>query len=303
MFLAHRLPLRPLCACTAAAILAAACASRGRQGSEAGGDVSGLRSLVAAERAFARHSERAGIKESFVANLGVDGVLFRPGPVNGLEWFRDRPAPRAYLSWEPEVAAISASGDMGFTTGPWELRATGASDSVSGAGHYVTVWKRDSTGTWKMAVDIGTSHARVPRPTDVAGSVISATASLGPDAKQAIMARDSLLGKSGGAPQSAVLIGAMAPDARLHREGALPALGIDAVRAAMAGDDRPYHSKPLGAAASRAGDFGYTYGEYELVATFTRPAERGFYLRLWRPGEDGTWRIILDLAQPVRPPG
>ncbi len=288
--------------CIAAALLAAACASRGRQGSDAA-DAGGLRSLIAAERTFARHSERAGTKESFVANLGVDGILFRPGPVNGLEWFRSRPATPGYLSWEPEVAAISASGELGYTTGPWEFRATSAADTVSGAGHYVTVWKRDSSGTWKIAVDIGTSHGRVPRPADAMGSVIAVAAPLGSDARQAIITRDSLLGKTGGAPQSDVLLGAMAPDARLHREGAIPALGIDAARAALSGDDRPYHAKPLGAAASRAGDFGYTYGDYELVATFTRPAERGFYLRLWRPGDDGTWQIILDLAQPVRPPG
>jgi ketosteroid isomerase-like protein len=207
------------------------------------------------------------------------------------------------LSWEPEVAAISASGDMGYTTGPFEFRAKGKSDTVSRAGHYVTVWKRDSTGTWKMALDIGTSHRHVPRPSDAEGSVIAIAAPLGSDARQAIIGRDSVLGKTGGAPQRDVLLPAMAPDARLHREGAVPALGIDAVRAELNGDDRPYHAKPLGAGASRAGDFGYSYGEYELVATFTRPAERGFYLRLWRPGADGTWQIILDLAQPARRAG
>ena len=278
-----------------------ACASLGGAGASAV-PASGLNSLIAAERAFARHSEKAGITESFVANLGLDGILFRPGPVNGLAWLRERPAQAGYLSWEPEVAAISASGDMGYTTGPWEFRAKGATDTVSRAGHYVTVWRRDSTGTWKMAIDIGTSHRHVPRPTDAVGSVI-AVVPLGSDARQDIIARDSLLGKSGGAPQRDALLAAMAPDARLHREGAVPALGIDAVRAALVGDDRPYHAKPLGAGASRVGDFGYTYGEYELVATFTRPAERGFYLRLWRPGENGSWQIILDLAQPARPAG
>jgi len=289
-------------ACFVAALLSAACASQSKQGPNATNG-SGVRSLIAAERAFARHSERAGTKESFEANLGADGILFRPGPVNGLQWFRNQTAQPGYLSWEPEVAAISASGDMGYTTGPFEFRAKGKSDTVSRAGHYVTVWKRDSTGTWKMALDIGTSHRHMPRPSDAEGSVIAIAAPLGSDARQAIISRDSVLGKTGGAPQRDVLLAAMAPDARLHREGAVPALGIDAVRAELIGDDRPYHAKPLGAGVSRAGDFGYSYGEYELVATFTRPAERGFYLRLWRPGENASWQIILDLAQPSRPRG
>lgn len=280
----------------AAIVIIAGCATSGARP-----DVpeSGVRSLIAAERAFARHSEKAGIKESFIANLGVDGILFRPGPVNGLDWLTSRPPARGYLSWDPEVAAISSSGELGYTTGPWEFRAKGFADTVSGAGHYVTVWRRDSTGTWKMAVDIGTGHPWVARPTDVVGSVISRASSLGSDAQRMLFARDSVLGAAG-APQNAALLGALAADARLHREGALPALGLDAVRAALAGDERPYHSKRLGGATSRSLDLAYTYGEYELVPSFTRPAERGHYLRIWRADDDGEWRVILDLAQPVR---
>jgi hypothetical protein len=257
----------------------------------------GVRSLIAAERAFARHSERAGIKESFIANLGVDGLLFRPGPVNGLNWLNTHPAAKGYLSWDPEIAAIASSGELGYTTGPWEFRAAGPKDSVSGAGHYVTVWRRDSTGTWKMAVDIGTSHAWMAKPDDAIGSVISRTSSLGADAQQRLFARDSVIG--GGAPQGATLLLSMADDARLHREGAVPALGIENIRRELAGDNRPYHSKRLGGGVSRAADFGYTYGEYELVASFTHPAQRGYYLRIWRVDDDA-WRVILDLAQPVR---
>lgn len=283
--------------CVAPFALAAGCASQSAQRGTGSND--GVRSLIAAERAFARHSERAGIKESFIANMGTDGLLFRPGPVNGLNWLNTHPAAKGYLSWDPEVAAISSSGELGFTTGPWEFRAAGPKDSVSGAGHYVTVWKRDSTRTWKMAVDIGTSHRWIAKPEDAVGSVISRASTLGADAQAQLFARDSVVGR--GAPQSASLQGAMAEDARAHREGEMPALGIENVRRAFAGDDRPYHSKRLGGGISRAGDFGYTYGEYELVASFTYPAQRGYYLRLWRV-DDGAWRVILDLAQPARAP-
>ena len=275
--------------------VAAGCASQSAQ--RGAGSNNGVRSLIAAERAFARHAERAGIKESFVANLGTDGLLFRPGPVNGLNWLNTHPAAKGYLSWDPEVAAISSSGELGFTTGPWEFRAAGPKDSVSGAGHYVTVWRRDSTGTWKMAVDIGTSHRWMAKPEDAVGSVISRANSLGAEPQQQLFARDSAVGR--GAPQSASLLGALADDARVHREGAAPALGIANVRQAFAGDDRPYHSKRLGGGISRAADFGYTYGEYELVASFTHPAQRGYYLRIWRV-DDNAWRVILDLAQPAR---
>lgn len=281
-------------------LAAAACTSRGSRVTPPT-PRSGVRSLIAAERAFARHSERAGIKESFVANLGVDGVLFRPGPVNGLEWFRTHPGGSGYLSWEPEVALISSSGDMGYTTGPWEARARGASDTVSGAGHYVTVWKRDSTGAWKIAIDIGTSHRWMERPADASGAVARPATSLGADAVRLLIARDSTIGKQG-LSQSEVLLPVLTADARLHREGSLPALGIDPAQELLRRDDRIFYSTPLGHGVSNANDFGYTYGSYEIVATFRRPGERGFYLRIWRPDDAGFWQIILDLQQPVRPP-
>ena len=74
------------------------------------------------------------------------------------------------------------------------------------------------------------------------------------------------------------------------------------MRAALRDDDRVYRSKPLGGGASRAVDFGYTYGEYELAATSTRPPSEVFTYDSGVPASDGTWQVILDLAQPVRPP-
>jgi ketosteroid isomerase-like protein len=281
-----------------ACVLTSACASSGPLSAPA---PRGVQSLIAAERAFARHSEREGIKASFTANLADDGILFRPGPVNGLEWLRTRPASSAYLSWDPEVALMSSSGDMGYTTGPWELRARGAADTVSGAGHYVTVWKRDSARTWKMAADIGTSHRWVERPAEASGSVVKTAAALGDSAQRLLFARDSAIGKPG-LTQREVILPALASDARLHREGELPALGRDIASTALSSDNRIFYSTPFGGGVSRAGDFGYTYGSYEIVATFRRRGERGFYLRIWRPDDSGTWQIVLDLQQPTPTP-
>lgn len=283
-------------ACVALAAVTAGCASSGARSNAEGRE--GLRSLIAAERAFARRSESSGIKDAFVANLGTDAVLFRPGPVNGLAWMRDRPAARGYLSWDPEWAEISASGELGWTTGPFEFRAGSASDTVSDAGHYVTVWRRDPTGAWKMALDIGTSHRFVPKPKDAGGAVLWPASELGADAQRQLLAQDSVLGAAG-VPARDALVATMDRSVRLHCEDALPALGEAAVRAALREDNRIYRSKTLGGGTSRAVDFGYTYGEYDLTATSERAAERGIYVRLWRPGSDRTWRVILDLAQPA----
>jgi len=62
------------------------------------------------------------------------------------------------LRWTPVAAEFSASGDMGFTTGRYRIEQTGAEPSA-GSGIYVTVWRRNSTGAWRIAFDTGLSSS------------------------------------------------------------------------------------------------------------------------------------------------
>lgn len=59
-------------------------------------------------------------------------------------------APGFALSWTADRAEVSSSGDVGYTTGTYEMTMNGAKDS----GKYITVWKKQPEGTWKVAEDI-----------------------------------------------------------------------------------------------------------------------------------------------------
>jgi ketosteroid isomerase-like protein len=120
-----------------------------------------LDTLVAAERAFAAHSVKHGMRDAFLTFLADDGILFRPGPVNGRSLWEPRAKSQAKLDWAPSYAEISALGDMGFTTGPWELRGPRGDKEPPSHGHFVSVWRRGPESPWRVAVDIGISH---PRP-------------------------------------------------------------------------------------------------------------------------------------------
>jgi ketosteroid isomerase-like protein len=55
---------------------------------------------------------------------------------------------------------VAASGDVGYTLGHWEsVLKTPAGDSVLGRGNYLTIWRRQSDGTWKVSADIGNQAA------------------------------------------------------------------------------------------------------------------------------------------------
>ena len=58
------------------------------------------------------------------------------------------------LTWTPQGGQMSPAGDMGFTWGHY----TGRSKDKDGkpvvqSGRYMTIWKRQADGTWKVAMD------------------------------------------------------------------------------------------------------------------------------------------------------
>src|SRR6185369_14230433 len=54
------------------------------------------------------------------------------------------------LTWEPAMADVSASGDLGYTYGKFELNTRGVTLQ---RGSYVRVWKK-LNGKWKVVFDV-----------------------------------------------------------------------------------------------------------------------------------------------------
>ena len=128
-----------------------------------------LQAMVDAERAFAAMSEAQGIRPSFMAFIADDGILFRPKAVKGKQWMADHPLPpsdkRPLLSWYPSFAGMARSGDLGYTTGPWEYKSDTHEAKAVAWGHFLTIWKRQADGQWKFAIDLGSSNPQ-PAPAE-----------------------------------------------------------------------------------------------------------------------------------------
>ena len=268
-----------------------------------------LRSLVETERAFSKTAAAKGIRDSFLAFLADDGVLFRPKPVNGKQFLRGRPARPGLLSWEPIFAFVSRAGDMGYDTGPWEFREKGPEDKPVAYGYFVTVWKKQADGTWKFVVDLGTSN---PQPTQTAAAAWQFPANDGKKEKKAVkkvnveteraalLSLDSEFSKASVAQGiTSAYLSYIADDVRLYREGAFPVTGKEAVRAALSEKQGVMNWQPTKADVSGSGDLGYTYGLYDFKGG--SGSENGNYLRIWRRQANGKWKVVLDLLNPIEP--
>ena len=77
------------------------------------------------------------------------------------------------LTWTATKADVSASGDIGYTTGTYEMNAS--TMSAPEKGKYVTVWKKQADGSWKATEDIFNADTSGPPP---APHVTAAAASL-----------------------------------------------------------------------------------------------------------------------------
>jgi ketosteroid isomerase-like protein len=65
--------------------------------------------------------------------------------------------PKNYqLIWTPTDAAMGPSGEMGYTWGHYEGHGKDANGNpVITSGRYITIWQKQSDGSWKVALDAG----------------------------------------------------------------------------------------------------------------------------------------------------
>jgi len=68
--------------------------------------------------------------------------------------------PKVYqLSWTVTDAAMGPSGDMGYTWGHFEGHSKDVNGNpVTTTGRYITVWRKQADGSWKVALDAGANE-------------------------------------------------------------------------------------------------------------------------------------------------
>jgi ketosteroid isomerase-like protein len=63
------------------------------------------------------------------------------------------------LTWTPTDALMGPSGDMGYTWGHFEGHSKDANGNpVTTSGRYMTVWRKQPDGNWKVVLDAGANE-------------------------------------------------------------------------------------------------------------------------------------------------
>ncbi len=120
--------------------------------------------LFQLEARFAKDVEERG-GAGFASWFAADGVALGNGkaPLIGkvaiaksATW-----SPKDYqLTWTPTDGAMGPSGDMGYTWGHFEGRSRDANGNpVLTSGRYITTWRKEPDGSWKVVLDAGANDA------------------------------------------------------------------------------------------------------------------------------------------------
>ena len=257
-----------------------------------------VQDVVDAEMAFARYTGEHGIKDGFLEFLAPDSIVFRPGPVSGREAYAKTPVSPAFLSWYPVAADRAASGELGYTTGPYEYFKLKNDKTPAACGHYVTLWKKQADGSWKAELDAGISHAALPTRPPVLKSGMTAGPAVSSDGAALAENDVAALEKSLNEGYVRKIGTLLAPEARAYRDELFPAAGRSEALTMIACGAGTWAFVPARTIAAGSGDFAYVYGvaERRKDGPGGEPPQAYAFLRIWKRAPGADWRVILDLA-------
>lgn len=133
-------------------------------------------SLMEADRAmFQAYSTSSSPLDSIMTHWADDAKVLPPdapmarGKEASRAVFAELEAMPGYsLTWEPSIA--EASGDLGYTIGTYHMELQDSEGRpLAIDGKYMTVWRKQPDGTWKVAVDMFNANG-APAPVEKEGS-------------------------------------------------------------------------------------------------------------------------------------
>ncbi len=94
--------------------------------------------------------------DAVTLNNGKPAIQGRSNIASSATW-----TPAEYqLTWTPQGASMGPSNDMGYTWGSYEGRARDSNGQmVTTAGRYITVWRKQLDGSWKIALEASADDA------------------------------------------------------------------------------------------------------------------------------------------------
>ena len=260
-----------------------------------------LQQMIDTERAFAARALVVGWKQAFLEYFADDAVGFAEGAAGlAKEQIAKRPDPPkdVQLLWEPRLGDISASGELGYLTGPVRTIVPSRNKGQPTHSNYFSIWKRQRDGSFKVVMDVGVdTPSAVPYAAGFTRPQYAGRFSRDYDEDTPPLGvADGVLNSALRSNQARGYRGLLAAGARLFRPNTLPIVGERNIARWAASQPAYALSDTRYSEAARSGDLGYTWGTYAMPTAKGR--QEGFYIRVWVRDRSGQWKLAADVLQP-----
>lgn len=241
--------------------------------------------LIATEQKFAATSKAQTTKIAFLYFLDSNCVGYHKGvqTVMFKDW-TERKESNSKLTWNPELAIIGSSGELGVTTGPWEFRQNSLKDTPVTHGYFATVWKKQNDGRWKAMFDMGIGYndASVVNSDEVkVESIVLNNVSQSSYDGNWLMIDQQLSNKK------TTLISLLAPDAWVSIQGHAPFKNANAAKAVADILPNNIQYKPAGYFVAQSNDLLAVYG-----GVLKDGKQEQAFLRVWIKKEN-EWKLMM----------
>lgn len=254
-----------------------------------------LQSLLDAEWAFINLAKETNTRDAFWAQFTDETILFGEGPVNAKKSYENQKPNAGWLKWEPVYSDIATSGDFGYNTGPWEFRPAKTDENAVAFGHFVSMWKKQEDGSWKLLLDIGIDHSKPNSVPAWKTSLIESARKKNSegDARGAFQKLEQDFINAQLNNKASAYKESLSSEIRLYRPGKEPITKSSTVASYLEQEPVVHYHFVDGNISSTA-DLAYAYGTavVQLTPSQTKAAN---YLRIWKNEKDKGWRIVLDL--------
>jgi ketosteroid isomerase-like protein len=260
-----------------------------------------LADVQAVEAAFAARNLDRGQQAAFLEFIAEDGVLFRPEAVRGRDWLAIHESATGRLERVALATAVSCDGRLALATGRWTY-ANEAGGEPAG-GHYLTIWRPDHEGRWRVALEHRIDHAPAAIAREPLEGLIAALWPIEPprtcDARAGLKdlsKADAALNKTAGRKGlPAALQRAVARGALVYRDDAAPARLGNPGPTDDARFGRGTVTRPVGMIVEPSTDLAVSYGVLVAPASGDgAPQAESIYMRVWNR-VDRRWRLAIDL--------
>lgn len=253
--------------------------------------------LVSVDRNAAMLSKQETPHTALSSIIDKESVFYVPSAVNAFNYLNNRPNIADVMTWEPNFALLSKSLDFGITSGKTDFQKVGA---VQRTGQYITIWKRNKKGEWKVDLRAEVENYGKNKPKEMTFVEPDDSWYLKHRSKvrlqqreDIVMSTDELFSTVMKADNQAAYNEFLADDARFYFPWEEEIEGKNSILTFLKKKRLEIITEPLKVGRAYSGELAYSQGTATVIDN--DKAMKFNYIRVWQLNDDYQWRVVLEM--------